>query len=472
MFKKNIKLTLLFFSMIPLHNVLIAGKITNGVATFFQNLTEDAIGDAIQSGKEIIKYDGKNAEIDLEIKQLIARRSKGEIEEDVFKADYERLTRKALIEEKKTNTMRDTALNIASSTGNFFKKTLETEAEEKAKIAEVAAKQAVSNKGLMERVQFLTNPSTLKNLSSFLAVSSLGLFGAWFLTKSLYHYAKTLLGIPTLIRESSRVGKLKSLLFPQKPTNLLSSLDDIILPEKTKQEIQTAGNIIAQMHNNNMEYQHMLLYGEPGTGKTLIAKTLATLSGMDYAILSAADFLQFKTSDGIQKMHEIFDWANNGDRGLILFIDEADALFSDRTKSDESKVALINTFLSHTSDCSNKFMLILATNHKDVLDSAVKNRINKEIEIPLPSEKECYKLFDLYMNKCIINHPTQPLIVDKNVTNEFKHTVAKKIEGLSGRIIKQLISEIRTEGIIANNGIITTDIITRLANRKIEQKLI
>lgn len=78
------------------------------------------------------------------------------------------------------------------------------------------------------------------------------------------------------------------------------------------------------------DVQHLLLHGPPGTGKTLFAKSLAYASGLDYAILTGGDVAPLGR-DGVTQIHKVFDWANNSQRGVLLFVDEADAFLRKRT---------------------------------------------------------------------------------------------------------------------------------------------
>merc|ERR1712203_847386 len=84
------------------------------------------------------------------------------------------------------------------------------------------------------------------------------------------------------------------------------------------------GNSLVNAKANGTPFRHLLLHGNPGTGKTLFARTLARQSGMDYAIMSGGD-LGPLGREGPSELHKLFNWATNSKKGLILFIDEADA---------------------------------------------------------------------------------------------------------------------------------------------------
>jgi SpoVK/Ycf46/Vps4 family AAA+-type ATPase len=103
--------------------------------------------------------------------------------------------------------------------------------------------------------------------------------------------------------------------------------------------------------------------GPPGTGKTLVAKRLAHTSGLDYAILSGGDVAPLGTQ-AVQEIHSTFDWARRSPKGMVLFVDEADAFLSHRGKSEKSEAmrSAINAMLYRTGDQNQDFMVILATN--------------------------------------------------------------------------------------------------------------
>jgi len=78
-------------------------------------------------------------------------------------------------------------------------------------------------------------------------------------------------------------------------------------------------------------------------------------SGMDYAILTGGDVAPLG-KDGVTEMHKVFDWAINSRKGLLLFVDEADAFLRKRSSEmiSENLRATLNAFLYRTGDQSNK----------------------------------------------------------------------------------------------------------------------
>merc|ERR1719265_499724 len=113
--------------------------------------------------------------------------------------------------------------------------------------------------------------------------------------------------------------------------------DKIVLEKELASRLQWTTNALVSAQENGTPFRHLLLHGAPGTGKTLFARTLARQSGLDYAVMSGGD-LGPLGSAGPNELHKLFAWAQNSKKGLILFIDEADA-FLRRGRSAEAAMS-------------------------------------------------------------------------------------------------------------------------------------
>ena len=360
----------------------------------------------------------------------------------------------------------DIGLDIAKATFQGLIDTRKIEAEGEARLGMTLA----AEDGKTERLQiFLQKENLIK-----LCLTFGGSVGIWYTGRFAYKYFDAKLGMPTLIRPAncSRASVLHYLSWKKKPTKQEEAFAPIILSHELQQTVVSLAKATAVTHEKGLQYRHLLLYGPPGTGKTLIAQTLARSSGMDFAMMSGADFSQFKSGDDVKELHKVFDWAEYGKRGLILFIDEADAFLSDRSKEcDERRLNLVNAFLSRTNSSSEKIMIILASNYAENLDAAVLSRINKKVEIPLPGLTERVKLLQLYID----THLKQPqkhtriLTIDGQINDQYVKEVAQKIDGFSGRSIDQLIAEVGIEGFISGDDMVTKEIFDSVIADKIQQ---
>lgn len=113
--------------------------------------------------------------------------------------------------------------------------------------------------------------------------------------------------------------------------------------------------------------------------------------------------------DGVTAIHKVFDWASTSRRGLLLFLDEADAFLRKRSSQgmSEDLRATLNAFLYRTGEQSNKFMLVLASNTPEHFDWAVNDRLDEVVEFQLPSLDERERLVRLYFEKFVLEPAAQ-----------------------------------------------------------------
>ena len=90
--------------------------------------------------------------------------------------------------------------------------------------------------------------------------------------------------------------------------------------------------------------------------------------------------------EGVTAVHEVFEWASTNRRGLLLFVDEADAFLRKRAteKISEELRATLNEFLHRTGQHSSKFMLVVASNQPEQFDWAINDRVDEMVCFALP----------------------------------------------------------------------------------------
>ena len=334
-------------------------------------------------------------------------------------------------------------------------------------------------------VKSITEPENLKRIGIFICASYAIIVGLYYGYKLGYNYLDSKIGRPTLVRESTRhdwkhyiKNFCKETILGNKSEEI--SLDEVILPQDMTEKLKFLADDSRTTMENSLPFRHILFYGLPGTGKTMFAQRLAKYSGMDYAIMSGADFSQFKNGEDITEMHKLFDWAEQSKKGLLIFVDEADAFLRDRRVLNHEERNLVNAFLSRTGTNSEKFMLVFATNYEDELDPAVLSRIHKKQNFPLPGIEERIKIFNLYFDKYIrndireIEKDGQEFQLKINILQEtedenFIKEIAQKIDGFSGRDIEQMANELRVAAYNLGNGVLTKDIVLEVVNEKIEE---
>lgn len=146
----------------------------------------------------------------------------------------------------------------------------------------------------------------------------------------------------------------------------------------------------------------IILYGDPGTGKTLLAKAVAGEAGVPFFSMSGSDFIEMFAGLGAKRVRELFEQARKNSP-CIIFIDEIDAVGGKRTGNygNGEQRQTINALLAEMDgfNGSEGVLVICATNRIDDLDSALirPGRFDKHIRVPLPETPEERKaVIDIY----------------------------------------------------------------------------
>jgi proteasome regulatory subunit len=180
----------------------------------------------------------------------------------------------------------------------------------------------------------------------------------------------------------------------------------------------------------------VLLYGPPGSGKTLIAKAVASRANATFLRMSGSELVQKYVGEGARLVRDVFQMARDK-APCIIFIDEIDAVGGHRTHDGTTGSAEVNrTMVQLLSELDGfeergEVKIIAATNRIDLLDPALlrPGRFDRIIEIPLPDEKGRQEILKIH---------TRKMALDKDV--DFEKLV-KMTKDLSGADIKAIVTE-------------------------------
>uniref|UniRef100_A0A8D8ZF79 ATPase family AAA domain-containing protein 3 n=1 Tax=Cacopsylla melanoneura TaxID=428564 RepID=A0A8D8ZF79_9HEMI len=297
-----------------------------------------------------------------------------------------------------------------------------------------------------------------------LSLIALGIYSAKGATSITTKFVEARLGKPSLVRETSRFSMIESLKHPITAIKNLRTkqgdvLSGVVLAPEMEERLRDIAIATKNTKHNKGIFRNILMYGPPGTGKTMFAKKLAHHSGMDYAIMTGGDVAPMGSS-GVTAIHKVFDWAGSSRKGLVLFIDEADAFLRKRSSEtiSESLRATLNAFLYRTGEQSDKFMLVLASNTPQQFDWAVNDRLDEMVEFPLPTLNERERLVRLYFDKFVL----QPAAEGKRRLKvaPFDYTslcskIAHLTDGLSGREIAKLGVAWQAAAYASEDGVLT-----------------
>ncbi|NTW16519.1 MAG: ATP-dependent metallopeptidase FtsH/Yme1/Tma family protein [Syntrophaceae bacterium] len=180
----------------------------------------------------------------------------------------------------------------------------------------------------------------------------------------------------------------------------------------------------------------LLLVGQPGTGKTLLARAIAGEAEVPFLSISGSDFVEMFVGVGASRVRDLFDQGKKN-APCIIFIDEIDAVGRHRGAGlggghDEREQTLNQLLVEMDGFESNEgVILVSATNRPDVLDPALlrPGRFDRQVVVPLPDVKGREKIFEVHTRKT-------PLAEDVAFA-----VIARGTPGFSGADIENLVNE-------------------------------
>jgi len=180
----------------------------------------------------------------------------------------------------------------------------------------------------------------------------------------------------------------------------------------------------------------VLLMGEPGTGKTLLAKAVAGEAGVPFFHMSGSNFVEMFVGVGASRVRDLFEQGRKN-APCILFIDELDAVGRTRGAGyggghDEREQTLNQLLVEMDGfDTDKGVIVIAATNRPDVLDSALlrPGRFDRQVVVAMPDIKE---------REAILAIHARNLILDPDVKLSI---LAKATSGSSGADIANIVNE-------------------------------
>lgn len=219
-----------------------------------------------------------------------------------------------------------------------------------------------------------------------------------------------------------------------KHINTNIQMEDIIGQERAKTKCKIIMKYLKEPDKfKEWAPRNVLFYGTPGTGKTMLAKSLSNELKVPLFLVKATSLIGEHVGDGARQIHELFEMAS-ASAPSVIFIDEMDAIGLDRKyqslRGDVSEV--VNALLTEMDgiDHHKGVVTIGATNNPHLLDFAIRSRFEEEIKFTLPDIKERLKILELYTE-------TMPIKADINLDKLVKCT-----KGMSGRDLKERILKV------------------------------
>ena len=205
------------------------------------------------------------------------------------------------------------------------------------------------------------------------------------------------------------------------------TFDDVAGVDEEKEELEE----IVEFLKNPKKYKDMgaripkgvLLVGQPGTGKTLLAKAVAGEAGVPFFIISGSDFVEMFVGVGASRVRDLFEQAKKNSP-CIIFIDEIDAVGRQRGAGlggghDEREQTLNQLLVEMDGFAANEGVIVLAaTNRPDVLDKALlrAGRFDRQIVVGMPDVKAREQILEVHSRKKRLADDVDLKVIAKNTS--------------------------------------------------------
>tara|TARA_R110002124_G_scaffold276246_1_gene446952 strand:- start:1654 stop:2634 length:981 start_codon:yes stop_codon:yes gene_type:complete len=239
--------------------------------------------------------------------------------------------------------------------------------------------------------------------------------------------------LPTPPTDKERGFPLLDIKQPQRP------IEELILSEISYSSIE---ELLEEHRRSDLLSSYgvkpsgkVIFYGPPGCGKTLTAEIIASELEIPLAIVRIDALVSSFLGETAANLRKIFDFIS--DNELVVLFDEFDAIGKERTDSGEHGELrrVVNAVLQLMDAYQGRSIILAATNHEEILDSAIWRRFDETIDFPLPGKVQVKQLLELKLRGV----RRQFEIDDDSVVKLFESCSGADIERIIRRAVKRMI---------------------------------
>lgn len=226
------------------------------------------------------------------------------------------------------------------------------------------------------------------------------------------------------------------------------SLNDIFLSEANRQHLAQLIKehaYIDELHQYGLPVNNkLLLHGNSGCGKTTTAKAIAQALGKNILILNLSNVVSSRIGETSQNIKQVFDKA--GREKSVLFLDEFDQIGKARGNDDKDvgeMRRLVNTIIQLIDYFPEKALLICATNHAEIIDTALLRRFQLRIQFDMPTPQ----VLDEYYTKLLSRFPKDLQNIERKYNISFAEAKDHTFTLVKSLLIESLEAKQKNVGI-------------------------
>jgi transitional endoplasmic reticulum ATPase len=233
--------------------------------------------------------------------------------------------------------------------------------------------------------------------------------------------------------------------------------DDVVLKDEVTEQLKRSVRMLVNQDSLsaggfNVQPRALLLHGPPGTGKTQIARVLASTSSCSFLAISTADVKAGYIGQSGQRVKEIFQRARMMSP-CILFLDELDIITGSRDDGmvDVMTREIVGQLLQEmdgVKETPGTVFLIGATNFPDKIDQAILSRFTERIHIPLPNQAERAKMVLQFLSKMKVfgSRDEISLFVSENTKDKSGRDIRSIMERAEQRAAERFLESDESQG--------------------------
>ncbi len=179
----------------------------------------------------------------------------------------------------------------------------------------------------------------------------------------------------------------------------------------------------------------VMFYGPPGCGKTLAAEVIAFELDRPLAIVRLDALVSSYLGETAANLRKVFDFV--ADHPMVALFDEFDAIGKERGNSGEHGELrrVVNAVLQMMDAYQGQSLILAATNHEQILDTAIWRRFDETVEFPLPNNEQLSQLLKLKLRGI----RRQFELDDEELITRLANKSGADVERVVRRAIKRMI---------------------------------